>query len=276
MILLLCGGGSFSEHNNKGETDMPATTSKFFWYELMTNDLAGAEAFYKAVIGWNSEHWKGAMPYIIVKVGETGVGGLMTIPDEAKAMGQPPAWFGYIHASDVDAATESVRKAGGAVYREPSDIPEVGRFSVVADPQGAAFMLMTPQGEGEAPAPMGTPGHIGWRELYTTDWKSALDFYSTQFGWTKDEAVDMGDMGTYQLFAVNGEQSGGMMNKPENIPVPVWQFYFNVEALDAAVARVKANKGQVLMEPMQVPGGSWIAPCMDPQGAVFSLVAMTR
>jgi predicted enzyme related to lactoylglutathione lyase len=262
------------------ETEMPASPSKFFWYELITTDLAGAEAFYKAVIGWNTEKWGGDTdkPYIIVKVGDTGVGGLMTIPDEAKAMGTPPCWVGYIYTADVDAATESVRKAGGKVYREPTDIPAVGRFSVVADPQGATFMLMTPQPQGDAnaPAPGGTPGHIGWRELYTTDWQAAFDFYSSQFGWTKDQAMDMGEMGTYQLFAVEGEQSGGMMNKPSNIPAPAWQFYFNVEALDPAVERVKANKGQVLMEPMQVPGGSWIAPCMDPQGAAFSLVAMTR
>ncbi|MGH6763127.1 MAG: VOC family protein [Phyllobacterium sp.] len=254
-------------------TDSP---SKFIWYELMTTDLAGAEAFYKAVIGWKSEQWDGPMPYVIVKVKETGVGGLMTIPDDAKAMGQSPAWFAYIHAPDVDAATESVRKAGGKVYREPADIPEVGRFSVVADPQGAVFMLMAPKGE-EGPAiPDGVPGHVGWRELYASDWSSALDFYSRQFGWTKDEAVDMGPMGTYQLFAIDGQQTGGMMNKPKDTPVPVWQFYFNVEALDAALARVKANKGQILMDPMEVPGGSWVAACQDPQGAAFSLVSMTR
>jgi predicted enzyme related to lactoylglutathione lyase len=254
---------------------MPA--SRFFWYELMTTDVAAAATFYKAVIGWNSENWGDPqMPYIIMKVGETGVGGVMAIPDEARAMGTPPMWLGYIHAKDTDAATASVLGAGGKVYREPADIPEIGRFSVVADPQGATFMLMTPQGPDQEPMPASTPGAIGWRELYTTDWKAALDFYTTQFGWTADQAMDMGAMGTYQLFSVDGQQAGGMMNKPGNVPVPLWQFYFTVDRLDGAVERVKANSGQVLMEPMQVPGGAWIAPCMDPQGAVFSLTAMAR
>ena len=255
---------------------MSAKPSKFIWYELLTTDLAGAEAFYKTVIGWNTERWQGAMPYVIANARETGVAGMMTIPEEAKAMGQPPTWLAYLHVDDVDTATESLRKAGGKVHREPADIPEIGRFAVVADPQGAAFMLMTPKGEGGEPAPDGTPGHVGWHELYATDWQTAFDFYSSQFGWTKDQAVDMGAMGTYQLFAIDGRQTGGMMNKPQNVPVPVWQFYFNVAGLDAAVERVKSNNGKVLMDPMQVPGGSWVAACMDPQGATFSLVSTKR
>ncbi|RCS23256.1 VOC family protein [Phyllobacterium salinisoli] len=250
--------------------------SNFIWYELMTSDLAGAEAFYKEVIGWNAENWPGEMPYTIVKAGETGVAGLMTIPEEAKAMGARPMWLAYIHAEDVDAATESLRKAGGKVYREPADIPEVGRFSVVADPQGAMFMLMAPSMEGPPPLPESTPGTVGWNELYAGDGPSAFDFYSSQFGWTKDQAMDMGPMGVYQLFAIDGQMRGAVMTKPENVPVPMWQFYFNVDGLDAALDRVKENRGKVVMDPMEVPGGSWVAGCVDPQGALFSLVSPKR
>ena len=106
------------------------------------------------------------MQYIVFNAGERCVAGLMLLPEEAKAMGTPPCWLGYIHAKDVDAATASVKKAGGAVHREPSDIPEVGRFSVVADPQGAAFMLMSPTGPDQPPVARMTPGHVGWHELY--------------------------------------------------------------------------------------------------------------
>jgi predicted enzyme related to lactoylglutathione lyase len=253
---------------------MPA--SPFVWYELMTSDLAGAEAFYKTVIGWNADKMPGDMPYVIAKAGDTGVAGLMNIPDDAKAMGARPAWLGYIYAANVDKATESVKAAGGNVYREPSDIPSVGRFSVVTDPQGAVFMLFQPSGENQQPLPPNTPGTVGWRELYANDWEKAFNFYSSQFGWTKDQSMDMGPMGTYQLFAIDGNQAGGIMNRPENVPTPVWQFYFNVDGLDAAVARVKANGGKVLVEPMEVPGGSWIATCKDPQDATFSLVAPKR
>jgi predicted enzyme related to lactoylglutathione lyase len=249
--------------------------SNFIWYELMTTDLKAAETFYKNVVGWDSESWSGDFPYVIMKVGEIASAGLMNIPEEARAMGQPPAWVGYIHADDVDKTTESVRKAGGKVHREPADIPDIGRFSVVADPQGVVFMLMTPQGP-EQPRLTGfTPGRIGWHELYAADWQKAFDFYSSQFGWEKSDAMDMGAMGTYQVFSIDGEQAGGMMNKPEQVPVPAWMYYFNVDEINAAVERVKSSGGNVMMGPLQVPGdsGSWIAQCMDPQGAVFAIMA---
>jgi predicted enzyme related to lactoylglutathione lyase len=250
--------------------------NSFVWYELMSTDVDAAKAFYHAVIGWGSQEWGGPMRYIIMSAGDKMVAGLMSLPDEVRAAGGRPGWLGYIGTDDVDAATQRVSKAGGLVHRPPADIPDVGRFSVVADPQGAVFMLFTPSGGDNAPAPAGTPGHIGWRELYAADWPSAFDFYAKQFGWTKGEAVDMGPIGTYQLFAAGDDPIGGMMNKPEQIPTPVWLFYFNVPEADAAVARVTQHGGRVLNGPLQVPGGSWIAQCMDPQGAAFALVASKR
>ncbi|PSJ61305.1 VOC family protein [Pseudaminobacter soli (ex Li et al. 2025)] len=255
---------------------MPAKPSKFVWYELMTSDVDAAEKFYKTVVGWNSEQWGGGdeMHYVIMKAGDAGVAGLMAIPDEAAGMN--PAWVGYIYAADVDAETESVRKDGGKVFRAPADIPEVGRFSVVTDPQGAVFMLFTPKGEGGASAAQMTPGHIGWHELLATDWKSAFDFYSKHFQWSKGDAVDMGPMGTYQLFTAGGDAIGGMMTKPPQIPSPYWLYYFNVADIDEAVERVLKNKGQVVMGPMEVPGGAWIVQGIDPQGALFALVGSRK
>lgn len=257
---------------------MPASPKPFFWYELITTDMNAAEAFYTAVVGWKAAPWTeaGSPPYTIMNAGERGVVGIMDLPDEVRQSGGRPMWLGYIHADDVDAATDSVKKAGGAVHRPPADIPGVGRFSVVADPQGVIFMLLAPNGPDQPPVPAGTSGHVGWHELYTADGQKAFDFYSSQFGWTKADAMDMGEMGTYQLFSAGSEPVGGMMNKPEGIPVSFWQFYFNVPAIDAATERVKANGGQVLMGPMEVPGGGWIVQCLDPQGAAFALAAPER
>ena len=257
---------------------MPGTTKSFIWYELMTTDLDGAKAFYGDVVGWEGRPFGDAIPYIVMSAGGAMAAGLMTLTEEVRNAGGRPGWFGYIHADDADAATEGVRRGGGAVHREPADIPDVGRFSVVADPQGAMFMLLQPFRQDSAqptPAPA-TPGHVGWRELYAADWTASFEFYAGQFGWTKDEALDMGPMGTYQLFAAGGEAIGGMMDKPAQVPAPFWLFYFNVPAIDAAAARVGSGGGQVVNGPMQVPGGSWIVQCMDPQGAMFALVAPTR
>ena len=86
----------------------------------------------------------------------------------------------------------------------------------------------------------------------------------------------MGGMGTYQIFTTKGQQSGGMMKKMEQEPAPHWLYYITVDAIDAAQDRVKSAGGQVINGPMQVPGGSWIINGLDPQGAMFALVAPKR
>jgi len=197
----------------------------------------------------------------------------MPLPDEAKAMGTPPCWMGYIHVRDTDAATASLEKAGGAVHREPSDIPGVGSFSVVADPQGAAFMLITPTGPDQPPAPPATAGHIGWRELYAGEYESAFDFYSKQFGWQKVRDVEMGEMGVYRVFGYGTDQgAGGIMTRPPQMPAAAWQFYFNVPDIQAGARRIAENGGRITMPPMEVPDGSWVVNAQDPQGAHFALL----
>lgn len=258
---------------------MTSSAKSFFWYELMTTDLDAAEAFYSAVLGWRTEPFDkapGSPRYIVVNASDRGVGGLMELPDEAAKMGVPTAWMGYFPTKDIDASVDALKTAGGAVHRPVDDIPGVGRFAVVADPQGAAFMFLEPNGPDQPPVPQWTPGHVGWHELYTSDWQKAFDFYSGQFSWTKGDPFDMGPMGIYQPFAVNGGLVGGIMNKPEQIPVPVWLFYFNVTAIDAAAKRVTDKGGKVVMGPMEVPNGQWIVQCTDPQGAYFALISAKR
>jgi predicted enzyme related to lactoylglutathione lyase len=135
-------------------------------------------------------------------------------------------------------------------------------------------MLMTPMGPDQPPVPRMTPGHVGWHELYTSEYKSALDFYSSQFGWKKVRDFDMGEMGIYLIFDTDGEDGiGGIMNRPANMPVSFWQFYFTVPDIQTAAKRVTDNGGTITFGPMEVPGGSWVVNAQDPQGAHFALVA---
>ena len=257
---------------------MSAKQNPFVWYDVMTTETKPAEKFYSAVVGWDIKD--SGMPnttYSLLSAGPTQVGGLMPIPDDARAMGVQPAWMGYIGVDDVDDYAKRVKKAGGAIFREPTDIPGVGRFAVAGDPHGAGFMLFKGStDQAPAPAPMGTPGHIGWRELHAGDGAGAFEFYSGLFGWTKDQAMDMGAMGIYQTFKTAGEQGGGMMTKSAEMPRPAWLYYFNVDAIDAAAKRVTDAGGKVVNGPMPVPGDRWIVQGLDPQGAMFALVAPKR
>ena len=244
----------------------------FIWYELMTSDAEAAERFYGHVVGWSpKDSGHPDMRYTLLHIGEAPVAGLMAIPADC-GPDMKPAWTGYIWAEDVDAKAAEVKERGGKVLREPEDIPNVGRFAVVADPQGGMFQLYAPNmtDRGDLPKPP-TPGTIGWHELNTEGWEDAFAFYSKLFGWNKDRAMDMGDMGTYQLFAAGGEAIGGMMNRIDKSIPPHWAFYFCVDNIDAAQERVTSKGGQVVFGPQEVPG-AWILQCVDPQGAFFCLV----
>lgn len=260
---------------------MARTHDPFLWYELMTTDQPAAEAFYRAVVGWQTSPATGPNAgYTILSAGERGVGGILPMPADARAAGAQPGWCGYIHVADTDAMSERIVAAGGRVHRPPADIPEVGRFAVVADPGGAVFMLLTPlpQEQSLAAVPPMTPGHTGWHELYAGNGQeAAFAFYSGLFGWQTIEILEMAEMGSYRIIGgADGVPFGGMMDKPAQMPAAAWTFYFNVDALDPAIERIRANGGTVLMGPQEVPGGSWIVQGTDPEGVLFALVAPTR
>ena len=248
-------------------------TGSFVWYDLATTDPEAAARFYAAVVGWTAEPVP-EMHYTILKAGGAEAGGLMALPEHLRAAGVPPHWSGYIRVDDVDAMTGTLKQSGGSVLREPDDIPGVGRFAVVKDPDGAPFYLFAPNKSGEEPGFM-APGRVGWHELRARDHRAALNFYGGLFGWKPSRTIDMGAMGTYQLFSYGGADRGGMMNAPPGVP-PSWLFYFVVEGLDAALGRVEASGGEVMHGPQEVPGGAWILAGRDPQGAYFALVSARR
>jgi predicted enzyme related to lactoylglutathione lyase len=251
---------------------MSESQGKFVWYELMARDVNGAIAFYKDVIGWGTQAFEGgAMPYTMWTAGGTPIGGLVPLGDDAKKAGSPPHWLGYVAADDVDALTKKAESLGAKVYAPPTDIPTVGRFSIISDPQGATIALFKGTGPGMTQPAEPPDGHFSWHELLTDDWEAAFRFYATLFGWQKKEAFPA-PSGTYQIYAKGDRTLGGMMNRPKGYPAPPhWLYYVKVGDLDAAIGRVKKNDGKVWNGPIEVPGGTRIAQCVDPQGAPFAL-----
>lgn len=252
--------------------------NNFFWYDVMATDTKAARRFYCEVVGWSAQDSPApGMDYTVFLVKDQGIAGLLPITDDARRAGVPPMWMGYIAVDDVDEAAKRLEQEGGKVHRPPTDVPGIIRFAVVADPQGAGFIIAKGL-VADAPPQLdpNTPGTVGWHELYATDGQSAFAFYERMFKWTKGDAMDMGPMGKYQLFATGETNVGGMMTKPPAVPVPYWTFYFNVPTIDAAASRVTSGGGRVINGPTQVPGGQWIVNCLDPLGAGFALVASQR
>jgi predicted enzyme related to lactoylglutathione lyase len=247
---------------------------EFIWYQLMTSDADAAAGFYGAVLGWRVRSADGsAGGYRIFGTGDADVGGFMAISADGACADMRPGWLGYIGVDDVDATAAEIVRAGGAQHVPPTDIPGVGRFAMVSDPQGAAFYVMrgAVDGTSTAFAPART-GHCHWNELATSDQAAALAFYTRLFGWEKGEAMPMGDMGDYQLIMHHGERLGAMMTRRAGGPPPAWTFYFGVEDIEAAARAVMNKGGAIRHGPAEVPGGSFIVIADDPQGATFGLV----
>jgi len=114
----------------------------FGWNELMTTDVEAAKKFYTELFGWETMDVPiEGMSYSVVKVDGDEVGGIASMPPELK--GQPPCWGVYVTVDDVDATARKVQELGGRIIRPPADIPNVGRFCVLQDPQGAALCAIT-------------------------------------------------------------------------------------------------------------------------------------
>ena len=242
----------------------------FVWYELMTTDPKAAIAFYSEVIGWKTERFGDeGSDYRMWVASQGPLGGVMTLPDVAVQMGAPPHWTSHVTVDDVDAAVARVKELGGRVYKEPVDMPTVGRFAIVADPQGAAISLFKPARE-MPPHDTSRHGEFSWSELATTDNQAAMAFYSALFGWQKISSMDMGPMGTYEIFGKGDRQLGGMFNKPKDMPAVAWLYYTQVDDLDSALGRATRQGARVINGPMDVPGGR-VVQLVDPQGAFFAL-----
>jgi len=263
----------------------------WIWYELMTPDADASVAFYEAILPWKVGNQPG---YREIQASEGGVGGMLQLTPEMQAGGARPTWVGYVLVDDVDTAVTSVELGNGKVLMPAHDMPGVGRFAMVTDPQGAPFYVMKPTPPADNPEAVSLAfsydkprvGHCAWNELHTSDPAAALHFYGQRFGWVKDGEMDMGPMGKYEFLRHAGRAPdgsvpgqgmlGAVMPKVPEVPVSAWNHYFRVVDIDAAAAAVTANGGKIIHGPIEVPGGDFSMNGIDPQGAFFSLVGKRK
>jgi predicted enzyme related to lactoylglutathione lyase len=229
-----------------------ANKGHFVWHEHLTKDPKAAIAFYAEVIGWKTQPFAEGGDYVMWVGSQGPLGGVMKLPDEAAKMGAPPNWMGNVQVDN-------------------SDIPTVGRFAVIADPQGAAIAIFKPNAVMTL-HDSSKEGEFCWNELMTSDAAAAFKFYSEIFGWKILQEMEMGPIGTYRVFGVGEQQLGGMMTTPKGAPMPpMWIYYTETSDLDASIGRATKKGAKVMNGPMDVPGGGRIAQLTDPQGAAFAL-----
>ena len=255
----------------------------FVWYELMTTDADAAQDFYTGLIGWNwADSGQDGVDYRIFSAGSEQIGGMLALNEEMTAGGAQPAWLGYVQTDDLSGALSKWKAAGGSVMIEGQEVPGVGPFAMVTDPQGVPLYLIDDQSGEESTAFSAYEpkvGHCAWNELVTADPGAAKSFYGDIYGWVVGESMDMGPMGQYEMLK-NGEARdfmfGAVMKKPDEMPVSAWAYYFRVPDIDAAQAYIEEKGGQIMNGPMEIPGGDFVIQGSDPQGAFFSIIGARK
>lgn len=245
-----------------------ANEGRIVWHELTTTDLPAAVKFYSDLFGWTASD----MPlgesgrYTIFTLNGEQVGGAMTpMPGDSS----PPHWVPYCTTLDVDAALERARQAGATIYVPGTEIPNVGRFGVFQDPQGAVLYPFTPNQE--APVTSGPPPNhtFCWDECLTTDPEASVEFYRRVFPWST-QAMDMPGGKYFVLLRAGQQMSGGITGLPmEGVP-PHWMSHVAVEDIEATLAKLESLGGQVISGPMSIGMGR-TAVVKDPTGATFSI-----
>ena len=249
----------------------------FSWADNSSTDPEAAKAFYQALLGWDKDEiplgpmMPGAT-YAMFKQDGAYTAGFAAMMPDMQAAGLPSHWTNYVTVDDVDAMAEQVTAAGGAILVGPMDIFESGRMVMIQDPTGAQLGLWQARDHIGAGI-VNTVGAMCWNELLTRDAEAAKAFYSALFGWEY-----FADENGYIMILNGGRNNGAMMQMDESFgPMPsVWQPYFTVADIDAAIATAQAEGGTIIIPKTEAPGAGTFAYLSDPAGAHFYIIQLIQ
>ncbi len=248
---------------------------KVIWTDLVTPDLDGAKRFYGALFGWSFRNVPGDRNYALALLDGAPVAGLF---QRALPAGQSkqPAWMTFIAVRDVDAAQQAALQHGGKALFEPRYYSQRGRQAVLADPDGAVFVVLAAEG-GDPPDYLAAPGEWIWSSVLVRDPKRETDFYKSVFGYDVYDLADAdGSAGDDQHYILSGDNyaRAGLNALPGDSlrRYPHWLNF--VRVTDAAQAAKKAVElgGRVLVEPRIDRQGGHLAVLADPSGAPFGVM----
>lgn len=260
------------------------------WADTNQPDPEAAAEFYRGLFGWQTEDVmppESDGPYLVGRLAGGDVAAIAGIPEG----GQPrAAWNTYIWVESADQTAKQASEAGGSVVMEPFDVADQGRMAVLADPEGATFMVWEARAH-RGSAVVNEPGSVNFNDLHTRSPETAKAFYGEVFGW------DVLDLGGGQMWTLPGygdhldvlrpgtTEGIAEMGAPtgfENVVasvVPIgddqpdtpahWGITFAVADADEAAARATELGGKVLMSPVDAP---WVRMTVlqDPAGATFT------
>jgi predicted enzyme related to lactoylglutathione lyase len=240
------------------------------WIDLFTSDPAKSKTFYGELFGWASEEAGDELGnYITFSKDEQAVAGGMRNNGDS---GMPDLWTVYLATDDIKEVVDRAAANGGGVIVEPMDIPEVGTMAVLTDAGGAGIGAWQPGGF-DGFGVLEEDGAPSWFELHTRDYDASVAFYQKVFGWGIQV---MGDSPEFR-YTTRADGPGGMLAGimdataflPEGVPAH-WSIYFEVDDVDAALAKTVELGGSVVQAAEDTPYGR-LATATDSTGAVFKL-----
>jgi predicted enzyme related to lactoylglutathione lyase len=253
---------------------MSNTTGRFVWHDLMASDVDAAKGFYSELFGWKLRPHGDVYTY--VSLDGVDIGGIIKEPTV------PTHWIGYITVGDVDQAEKKATEMGATAIVPPCEIPGgVGRFSVLADPQGAFISAIKLTNERAEDPSAAIPGAFCWDELLTNDFTGSLAFYRGVFGLGGKE-VDVGAaIGRRSLLVrkrmdSNVESDAGGVMESRTGKTIGWVTYIAVEDVERSHERAERLKAKTIRPPFELPNVGRGSVLMDPQGASFALFRRTR
>jgi predicted enzyme related to lactoylglutathione lyase len=245
------------------------STGKFVWHEILSTNTKASVKFYTELFGWTTaEMDMGPMgTYTLFKRGEDQVGGCM----QAQG-GAPTHWLAYAMVESVDGAAEKAKSLGATVLVPPMEVPNIGRWTVLRDPQGAVLAAFTAPANSPAPKDENKrgPGEFCWDELMTQDTDAAVKFYSAIWGWTMKAPKADDPHGYWHVQREGNIDCGGMMKSPPDMP-SAWLSYIGVANVDTAFAKAQGLGAKPVVEPRDIPGTGRFAVLTDPTGGVFAI-----
>jgi len=257
----------------------PASTEhhpgKMVFAELVTPDLATARSFYGGLLGWTFRDVRdGPNLYAAAYLDGRPVAGLIERKVPAGEHRQP-AWLSFFAVADVDATDATAVQHGAKVLFDPHSIPNRGRESVLADPQGAVFGVLA-SSSGDPADFLAAPGEWIWSALITRDPDTDAAFYQSLFNYEVFELPS--EQGRTHLLLASDDLARASANAlPANQPNahPHWLDFIRVDDAAAMSAKVTSLGGRVLVQPWTDRHGGKVAVVADPSGAPFGLMEWT-
>ncbi len=248
---------------------------KVVWHDLMTADVEASKRFYGELFGWRVKA-EGDWNLIYGAKGDEHFGSMIVIDGKQPV---PSHWSPYFAVTDLDAAMEKTKGAGGKVFTKKMAAGTTGHFAVAADPFGAGFTLWQ-YASGHAKPESDDPakhGEFCWEELLTADPAGATAFYEKLLGVTHKTV----DMGTMEYTLLNRDenqadgmprQTGGIMKMPDGVPHPFWCSYVWVSDCDAAVEKAQRLGAKVMVPAANIPNVGRFSSLLDPTLVPISIL----